>query len=106
VGYYFVYWAPGFSSRHLAINLVFYTILYVGVVLAAIRAFAAAYAGLLFAVVFALFHGLQQLDFDWRYRLPCLLPLIYLAIVGYSRAWLALRQPNNEPARPLSAVSF
>ena len=36
----------------------------------------------LFIFLFAFFHALEQIDFDFRYRVPCLLPLILLATLG------------------------
>jgi len=37
-----------------------------------------------FIVLFSLFHSLNSIDFDFRYRLPCLLPLVLLATLGLS----------------------
>jgi len=35
-----------------------------------------------FIFLFAFFHSLIQIDYDFRYRVPCLLPLILLATLG------------------------
>jgi hypothetical protein len=34
-------------------------------------------------VSFALFHAVTNIDFDWRYRLPIIFPLILLAAIGF-----------------------
>ena len=36
----------------------------------------------IFVLIFALFHSITILDYDWRYRLPCIPPLIVLAGIG------------------------
>jgi hypothetical protein len=36
----------------------------------------------IFILLFAFFHSFQQIDFDLRYRVPCLLPLVLLAALG------------------------
>ncbi|MDH4184149.1 MAG: hypothetical protein OEV92_08005 [Nitrospinota bacterium] len=41
------------------------------------------------------FHGLQQLDFDWRYRLPCVPLLIILAAIGMAELTARLRGAKN-----------
>jgi hypothetical protein len=38
----------------------------------------------LFITLFAFFHSLQQIDYDLRYRVPCLLPLVLLATLGFN----------------------
>jgi hypothetical protein len=37
-----------------------------------------------FILLFALFHSSSQIDYDFRYRIPCLLPLILLATIGFN----------------------
>ena len=41
-----------------------------------------AFLSVIFIIIFALFHSITILDYDWRYRLPCLPPLIVLAGIG------------------------
>ncbi|MDH4183795.1 MAG: hypothetical protein OEV92_06215 [Nitrospinota bacterium] len=41
------------------------------------------------------FHGLQQVDFDWRYRLPCVPLLIILAAIGMAELTARLRGAEN-----------
>tara|TARA_B100002003_G_scaffold218280_1_gene219130 strand:- start:208 stop:768 length:561 start_codon:yes stop_codon:yes gene_type:complete len=41
-----------------------------------------AFLSVIFVLIFALFHSITILDFDWRYRLPCIPPLIVLAGIG------------------------
>jgi hypothetical protein len=92
--YFFVFWAAGYSPIHTVINLVFFVpSLLLGAaalgtaclkpkLLSAAAHSTAAAAVLLFGL-FAVFQSLQQLDFDWRYRLPCLALLVVLAGVGW-----------------------
>ena len=40
------------------------------------------FLSVIFVVIFALFHSITILDYDWRYRLPCIAPLIVLAGIG------------------------
>jgi len=51
--------------------------------------------------VFALFHALTVLDFDWRYRTPLMPHLIVLAACGADV--LAARQRLLNGARPCAA---
>lgn len=41
-----------------------------------------AFLSVIFIIIFALFHSITILDYDWRYRLPCIPPLIVLAGIG------------------------
>jgi hypothetical protein len=41
-----------------------------------------AFLSAIFIIIFALFHSITILDYDWRYRLPCIPPLIVLAGIG------------------------
>ena len=40
------------------------------------------FLSVIFVIIFALFHSITILDYDWRYRLPCMPPLIVLAGIG------------------------
>jgi hypothetical protein len=42
------------------------------------------FSSVLFIFLFAFFHALEQIDFDFRYRVPCMLPLIFLATLGFN----------------------
>jgi hypothetical protein len=91
--HYFTPAAAGFSAAHQARQLLFFLPAYGlaswlllqlargrdGLALGQRRVFAAA-AGAILA--YAVFHGLVQVDFDWRYRLPILPHLILLAAGG------------------------
>jgi hypothetical protein len=57
----------------------------------------------IFIFFIAFFHSLQELDYDFRYRVPCLLPLIFLASLGLNELIngfpqkFSLRLQNNDP---------
>jgi len=54
-----------------------------------------AFLSAMFVLIFALFHSITVLDYDWRYRLPCIPPLIVLAGIGsmqLKRYWNNLRK--------------
>ena len=38
----------------------------------------------IYIVLFAFFHSLNQIDYDLRYRVPCLPPLVLLATIGFN----------------------
>jgi hypothetical protein len=87
--YFFSPWLPGYSGRHVAINLLWFVPLYAAIVLAVWRApnrfmvhVLVLYVGLLSG-----FHALQELDFDQRYRIPALPAMVILA--GLSVPWLS-----------------
>jgi hypothetical protein len=91
---FFVFTAPSFSRPHQFANIAFFVPVYVGWLVALwsilrSKAFLnrglwwATGIGTLFVVFFAVFHSLQQIDFDWRYRLPCLPILILLGAIGW-----------------------
>lgn len=91
--HFFAVDAAAFSRGHMIVELLFFLPCYALVAWLAVAlwlgrtAFAAperkvflAAFGALFS--YALFHGLVQVDFDWRYRLPILPHLILLASAG------------------------
>jgi hypothetical protein len=54
-------------------------------------------------LITALFHGLLQVDFDWRYRLPVLPQMILLAAGGVAvlrRRRTGSRGPLTQERRP------
>jgi hypothetical protein len=94
LAYFFSYAADSFSFTHELANLVFFVPAYALSLLAAINLFRknshlsmrewwAAWIAVLWICSFALFHGMQQIDFDWRYRLPCTLQLVVLSAIGF-----------------------
>jgi hypothetical protein len=101
--HFFAVTAPGFSPAHNLVNAVFFVPAYalaLWLLIAMVRGrdglaqprrdvFLAA-AG--FVAATAAFHGLLQVDFDWRYRLPVLPHLTLLAAGGIAvllRRWTA-----------------
>jgi hypothetical protein len=91
--HFFAFEAPGFSLPHVLINAALFIPLYALAALLAVAlatgrdGFAPEQRDLLFAaaaflMLTAWFHGLLQIDFDWRYRVPVLPHLILLASAG------------------------
>jgi hypothetical protein len=106
---FFVFTAAGFSREHVLVNVAFFVPAYVGWAIAAVSLLRgksgstwpewwATVLGTLFVLSFCLFHSLQQIDFDWRYRLPCLPVLAMLAAIGWHRL-LRRFGTSREPAR-------
>lgn len=94
LAYFFSYAADSFSFAHKLAKLVFFMPVYALSLLAAINLFRknsplsvrewwTAWVAVIWICSFALFHAMQQIDFDWRYRLPCTLQLIVLAAIGF-----------------------
>jgi hypothetical protein len=91
--YFFVFWADGFSTRHVIANAVVYVPSYLLALVAVVAVLGRRGATTLAeqrAVVltlvlisgFALMHGVTFVDFDWRYRLPVYPALFLLAALG------------------------
>ena len=40
---------------------------------------------ILTVISFCFFHSILLIDYDWRYRVPCLIPLSILAVMGLER---------------------
>jgi hypothetical protein len=92
--YFFSPLANSFSFAHKVANLAFFVPVYLLALSGALKLFRssallavtqwwAGWIALLWTASFALFHAVQQIDYDWRYRLPCLLPLIVLSVSGF-----------------------
>jgi hypothetical protein len=82
-----------YSFIHSLINYIFFLPVYGLSIWAVIRLFKkengpspsnwwTIFSCTLFIFLFAFFHALEQIDYDFRYRLPCILPLILLAALG------------------------
>jgi hypothetical protein len=82
-----------YSFKHTLFNYIFFLPLYGLSILAITRLFKkdngpsssnwfCIFYCALFIFLFAFFHSLEQIDFDFRYRLPVILPLIFLAALG------------------------
>lgn len=90
---YFYISVNSFSFIHSLINYVFFLPVYGLSIWAVIQLFKKEngpspsnwwniFSCTLFIFLFAFFHSLEQIDYDFRYRLPCVLPLILLAALG------------------------
>lgn len=99
--YFFAPWLSDHSPLHKLANFAFFAPTYA---LAALAVYTAvtrqlndrsreAIAPLLaFIGFFSLFHAMQQVDFDHRYRLPVLPALIMLASIGSTIVWTRVRR--------------
>ena len=85
----------GFSFKHALYNYIIFLPLYGLSIFATTRLFIKTdgpspekwwciFFCVLYIFLFAFFHALQQIDFDFRYRVPCLLPLVLLATLGFN----------------------
>jgi len=82
--YFFSPWLPGYSARHVAINLLWFVPLYAAIALAVWRApnRFMVHVLLLYVGLLSGFHAIGELDFDQRYRIPALPAMVILA--GFS----------------------
>ena len=78
---FFSPWAPGYSTAHTALNLVFFVPLYIACIRAVRRADdrEAVVTLLCYLLCVSGFHAMQEIDFDHRFRLPAIPALIMLA---------------------------
>ena len=100
--YYFAITMPGYSTRHMILNVVYYVPAY-ALALAGIlfrppdaRRSTATMLMLLMILLTSAFHGMLTIDFDHRYRLPILPALITLAAIGSAEAAARLRRCDPE----------
>jgi hypothetical protein len=82
--YYFAPWAEGYSRFHIATSAAFFLTTYVLSVVAVFRSprWRLTWVLVLYVAAFSLFHALQQIDYDFRYRLPIIPALSVLAALG------------------------
>ncbi len=105
--HYFRFWLPAFSPVHNALGCAFFLPVYV----LALKAVADLLTGkggearrlavllaLQWVLGYALFHALQYVDFDWRYRLPTIFPLLLLAGLGLAPGGRERRKGERRPA--------
>jgi hypothetical protein len=84
--YYFAPTVPGYGRVHVMMNVLLFWPAY-GLAIAAIALWPDRRLTMLivcYIVAFSLFHAIQKVDFDFRYRLPILPPLIVGAALGLS----------------------
>lgn len=87
---FFQFTSSGYSRAHNLANVVYFTPLYLLGLAGAVYGFrsgdvrrrALVIALLMWIGVFAYFHALTILDYDWRFRMPLVPHLILLAVIG------------------------
>lgn len=107
---FFQFMTEGFSTKHNALNFILFAPLCAGAAAALVALIAGwipddhqrsfVLLSTIYLFSFALFHGLTQLDFDWRYRVPAMPAWILLAAFGLDTAVNALRHRLFRPAPP------
>lgn len=82
--YYFAPWMSGYSRFHKLVGGAFFVVVYALSLLALFRSsrWKVALLLALFIASFSLFHAVQQIDYDHRYRLPILPALCIFAVLG------------------------
>ena len=96
--YFFVFLNSKFSIMHNFVNFINYFIIYSLVIYAYLNArylktiekkiFQTMMAAV---ILFAFFHSVLLIDYDWRYRLPCLLPLSIMALIGFKLIFIKIK---------------
>jgi hypothetical protein len=90
---YFYISVDSYSFKHSLFNYIFFLPVYCLSIIAVVKLFKKdsglsslnwwyIFSCTLFIFSFSFFHALEQIDFDFRYRVPCLPPLILLASLG------------------------
>jgi hypothetical protein len=90
---FFDFTAATYSFKHQLFNALFFVPLYFFALMTVYRLFQnetpwtaeklwLGWLSLYFITFFAVFHSLTQLDYDWRYRLPCFPQIMILACLG------------------------
>jgi hypothetical protein len=108
---FFVFSAQAFSRGHTLVNVAFFVPVYAGWLVALVSLMRsrssfnwakwwATAVGTLFVVFFGVFHSLQYIDYDWRYRLPCLPVLIMLGSIGWNEVITGLRTVRRRGLPP------
>ena len=94
--YFFSYLNSDFSLKHNIYNLIYYTPIYAFAIYAIfnINNFTETVKNIIFLQIlliisFAIFHSITLIDYEWRYRLPCIIPLTLLAYYGMQFRFLS-----------------
>ncbi len=109
--FYFAPSSSDYSAVHQAVSLLFFAPLYFFTVVALATWRDRRVKALLvfYVLAFSAFHAVQQIDFDYRYRLPVLPALILTACVGWAAAQSAwarrVRRGSREAAQPQPPMS-
>jgi hypothetical protein len=103
---FFAFDFDGYSKMHALLNYVFFLPIY-SLSIFSIALLYKKESGLspsnwwtifscfIFVALFAFFHSLQQIDYDLRYRVPCLLPLVLLATLGFNEFMIRFSKKNS-----------
>ncbi len=86
--------ADAFSLKHKILNYVYFVPIYFFSLITIFRLFQKnnswpthqlwmGWLSLFFIVVSAVFHSMSYIDYDWRLRVPCLIPLLVTACLGF-----------------------
>lgn len=101
--YFFAFWSSkGYSRGHNLALAVFFVPVYFLSLKALINglrrcsnlaheAETALLMACVFVLGFAFFHAHTEIDYDWRYRLPVLPPLIFIAALGFASRGAVLK---------------
>ncbi len=86
---YFIFYDKLYSFNHNFLNILIYTPIYILMILTLIkfRFYKLKQQKIILImfvsiISFSFFHSILLIDFDWRYRLPCILPMCVLAVLG------------------------
>jgi len=102
--YFFVPFASDFSASHKILNSLFFFPVYFFSIYALIvlvsnpklfrqGEYVLVISCIFLSIVTAVFHSLTVLDYDWRYRAPIMLPLLYSSLIGFDV--VLSRKKNN-----------
>jgi hypothetical protein len=80
--YFFAITLRDYSKLHKIVNVAYFLPLYALAIAGVLRRSAASTLLLVAVLATSAFHGMQEVDYDYRYRLPALPPLIMLAAFG------------------------
>ena len=88
---FFQFTTSGFSRAHNIVNAIWFIPIYALGIFAIVRRRALTGLTVMWIAVFALFHALTVIDFDWRHRTPLIPHFIVLAAMG-----LTLKRGDGE----------
>jgi len=109
IAYFFWFLADDYSSRHVAINLIFFPPFYALVLLGlgaclfdgrvAVDARLAGLLAAIFVLLVAVFHAVTIIDYDWRYRVPTYPAMFLLAAIGLVSVARLVREGRWQSSR-------
>ncbi len=94
--HFFTFYVDGFSVKHNILNIAFFPAGYIFSFVSFVALFRKdsglspvawriSFLCSMFILMTAFFHSILIIDYDWRFRLPCLPPLIILAAIGVAQ---------------------